>query len=153
MDILQAPRTRRGFVTAGAAALFVAALAVHAPGALAQAAGGKARLLLQVSDADPAKWNLALNNAGNVQAEFGGSNVDVEIVVFGPGIGMLKAGSPVAARVAGALQQGVKIVACENTMHGQHLTPADMLPAIGYVPSGVGELLKKQQQGWAYVRP
>ena len=28
-----------------------------------------------------------------------------------------------------------------------------LLPAIGYVPSGVGELLKKQQQGWAYVRP
>ena len=57
------------------------------------------------------------------------------------------------AAVASALQQGVKIVACENTMHGQHLTPADMLPAIGYVPSGVGELLKRQQQGWAYVRP
>lgn len=153
MHFLQAPRSRRGFVTGAGAALFAAALAVHAPAALAQAAGGKARLLLQVSDADPGKWNLALNNAGNVQSEFGASNVEIEVVVFGPGIGMLKAGSPVAARVATALQQGVKIVACENTMHGQHLTPADMLPAIGYVPSGVGELLKKQQQGWAYVRP
>lgn len=66
---------------------------------------------------------------------------------------MLKAGSPAGDRVASALKSGVRVVACENTMHGQKLTPADMLPAIGYVPSGVGELVKKQQQGWAYVRP
>ena len=32
------------------------------------------------------------------------------------------------------------------------LTPADMQPEIGYVPSGVVEVMKKQQQGWAYIR-
>jgi intracellular sulfur oxidation DsrE/DsrF family protein len=32
------------------------------------------------------------------------------------------------------------------------LVPADMLPDIGYVPSGVVEVMKKQQQGWAYIR-
>jgi uncharacterized protein len=112
------------------------------------------RLVIQVSDADPAKWGLVLNNAANVQTEFGGpSAVDVEIVVYGPGIGMLKAGSPVGDRIAAAMNNGVHVVACQNTMHGMKLTPADMLPAIGYVPSGVGEIVKKQQQGWSYVRP
>jgi intracellular sulfur oxidation DsrE/DsrF family protein len=37
-------------------------------------------------------------------------------------------------------------------MNGMKLTPADMLGEIGYVPSGVVEVMRKQQQGWAYIR-
>jgi uncharacterized protein len=144
--------TRRSLIKSSSALL---ALGAAATAAEAQTTAAKAnRVVLQVSDADPAKWGLALNNAGNVQAEFGGAaQVAVEIVVFGPGIGMLKSGSPVGARIAAVLQSGMSVVACENTMRGQKLTPADMLPTIGYVPSGVAEIVRKQQQGWAYVRP
>jgi intracellular sulfur oxidation DsrE/DsrF family protein len=74
-------------------------------------------------------------------------------VAYGPGIGMLKAGSPVKDKIDAAMGSGVAMAACQNTMRNMSLTPQDMLPQIGYVPSGVGELLKKQQQGWAYVRP
>ena len=120
---------------------------------LAQATPKRHRLVVQVSDGDPAKWILALNNAGNVLADLGASNVDVEIVAYGPGIGMLKSSSPVGGRIADAMKAGVHVVACQNTMRGQKLTPADMLPQIGYVPAGVIELMKKQEEGWAYVRP
>jgi uncharacterized protein len=154
MNEVKAPRSRRGFFAAGGAALVAAALATHAPAALAQAAGGKARLVLQVSDGDPMKWNLALNNAKNVQSDYGGtSKVDIEIVAYGPGIGMLKMGSQVGERVSEAMKAGIHVVACENTMQNLKLTKADMLSDIGYAPSGVVELMKKQQQGWAYVRP
>ena len=108
---------------------------------------------MQVSDGDAAKWNLALNNARNLQADLGAGNVDIEIVAYGPGIGMLKADSAVGARVGEALASGVKIVACENTMRGQKLTKPDMLPDVGYVSAGVVEIMQKQQQGWAYIRP
>jgi intracellular sulfur oxidation DsrE/DsrF family protein len=111
------------------------------------------RLVIQVSDNDPGKWGLALANAQNVINDLGADNVSLEIVVYGPGIGMLKKGSPVAARIAGALKSGMQIVACENTMRAQQLTQEDMLPEIGYVPAGVVELMKKQQQGYAYIRP
>jgi intracellular sulfur oxidation DsrE/DsrF family protein len=79
--------------------------------------------------------------------------VEAEIDDYGPGIGKLKGDSPVAKRIAAALKSGAKVVACENTMKGQKLVYADMLPDIGYVPAGVTELMKKQQQGWAYIRP
>ena len=111
------------------------------------------KVVMQVSDADPAKWNLALNNARNIQSDLGASNVEVEIVAYGPGIGMLKAESPVANRIGEALKANTKIVACENTMAAQKLTQADMLPAVGYVPSGAVELIKRQREGWAYLRP
>lgn len=132
----------------------VAALAALAPmAAFARARSARNKVVFQVSDADPQKWNLALNNAKNVQDDLGSEDVDIEIVAYGPGIGMLKGDSPAAARIAAALKGGIRIVACENTMKAQKLVYADMLPAIGYVPAGVVELMKKQQNGYAYIRP
>ena len=137
-----------------AATALVVLLAVGiAPAQAQQASGSKSKVVLQVSDGEAAKWNLALNNARNLQADLGAANVDIEIVAYGPGIGMLKADSAVGGRVDEALASGVKVVACENTMRGQKLTKPDMLPNVGYVSAGVVEIMQKQQQGWAYIRP
>ncbi len=131
----------------------LAAVLLFATPSQAQQPAPRARVVMQVSDNDPAKWNLALNNAKNVQADLGAANVDIEIVAYGPGINMLKADSVVAGRVGDALGAGVAVVACENTMHAQKLAKDDMLPKVGYVGAGVVELMQKQQQGWAYIRP
>lgn len=125
------------------------ATSMHGGAGNANASG----VVFQVSDNDPAKWNLALNNARNVKQEFGDKPVQIEIVAYGPGIGMLKADSPTANRVSEAIASGIQVVACQNTMKAQKLTPADMNPTVGYVPAGVVELMKRQQQGWAYIRP
>ncbi len=118
-----------------------------------EAAATKERVVIQVSGADVGKWNLALNNAKNVQQAFGADKVDIEIVTYGPGIGMLKMDSVVANRVDESKKAGIAIVACQNTMKTMKLTDADMLPNSSYVPSGVVELIKKQGQGYAYIRP
>ena len=133
-----------------AAAMLVAAAVV--PTALAQQPAEN-RVVIQVSDADAGKWNLALNNARNLQTGLGAKNVDVEIVAYGPGIGMLKADSVVGNRVGEALGGGVKVVACEITMRGQKLAKGDMLNGIGYVESGVVEIMRRQQERWVYLRP
>ncbi len=111
------------------------------------------KLLIQMSDAEPARWNLALNNAKNTQDELGAGHIEIEIVAYGPGIGMLKLDSVVNSRLADAAKAGVKIVACENTMRNQKLTKADMHPSASFVASGVVELVRKQSEGWAYIRP
>ena len=121
--------------------------------AQAQTTSIKNKVIFQVSDNDLGKWNLTLNIAKNVAQDLGEDKVELEIVAYGPGIGMLKRDSASGALIAEALRNGVKIVACENTMKGQKLTYADMLPNIGYVPAGVVELMQKQQQGFAYIRP
>lgn len=132
----------------------LAAKAKTAPVPAAQApAPVKNRVVFQVSDPDPKKWQLALNNARNIQADLGEGNVELEIVVYGPGIGMLKNGSEVAGRVEEAISSGVKIVACGNTMTTLHLTKDDMILGIDYAKAGVVELMRLQQQGWAYIRP
>lgn len=129
-------------------------LNVHA----AEAKTGKSsskheKIVIQVSDDDAKKWNLALNNAKNLQQALGADKVNLEIVVYGPGIGMLKFDSAVGTRVDEAINAGVQIVACENTMKAQKLEKTDMMSTIAYVPAGVVEIVKKQRAGYAYIRP
>ena len=113
----------------------------------------KQKVVFQVSDNDPAKWNLALNNARNVQADLGRDKVEIEIVAYGPGLNMLKAESKVAARLAEALDNEVALLACENTMTNTKVTKADMYGGISYVLAGVTHIMKRQREGWAYIRP
>jgi uncharacterized protein len=115
--------------------------------------GQTEKVVFQVSESDPKKWNLALNNIKNVQEALGKDKVEIELVVYGPGIDMLKLESAAGNRVNDAVASGVKVVACENTMDAQKLSKGDMLKSIGYVPAGVLELIKKQQLGYAYIRP
>ena len=137
-----------------ACSALVALVGLIAPTACdAQQTALRNRVVMQVSDNDPAKWNLALNNARNLQADLGAGNVEIEIVAYGPGINMLKAESVVGNRIEEALSTGVKVIACENTMRGAKLARDDMLPRVGYVGAGVVEIMQRQQQGWAYLRP
>jgi hypothetical protein len=131
-----------------AAALFLASGCASMPGTAA-----KNRVVIQVSDNDPGKWNLALNNAKNLQADLGAANVEIEIVAYGPGLNMVKAGSAVSNRIDESVMAGLNIVACENTMANQKVTKEQILPGVNYVGAGVVEIMRRQQQGWSYLRP
>lgn len=136
---------------ASAAAALLPALAT-AP-AQAQEARKPARVVVQVSEADPARWNLVLNNVANLQEDLGAANVTIEIVAYGPGLGMLKFDAPTNSRVSEAVKAGVAVLACENTMRNQKVARADMHPGVTYVAAGVTQIVKRQQEGWAYLRP
>ncbi len=143
---------RNVFTTA--ALLFSAlSMAQTAPQTTPVKAMQPARLVIQVSDAEPAKWNLALNNAKNVQEELGAKNVEIEIVAYGPGLGMLKKDAVTQGRVDEASLSGIKLIACENTMRNQKLTRADINASASFANSGVVQIMSRQNQGWAYVRP
>lgn len=123
------------------------------PPVVRPAAAEPMKVVVQVSDDDPRTWNLALNNLRNLQSALGAQNLVAELVAYGPGIGMLQRDSSVQARIAQALGDGVHVMACENTMRGRKLAPPDMIPGIGYVPSGVVEIVERERDGYAYLRP
>ncbi|MEO6361610.1 MAG: DsrE family protein [Caldimonas sp.] len=139
--------SRRSFALLAGTAALGSALPVFA-----QTTPARNKALFQVTDNDPARWNLVLSNINNLRDGVGSEGVDIELVAYGPGLLMLKSDSSVKQRIADALKSGVKVNGCENTMKVMKFTHGDMLPDIGYVPSGVVEVMKKQQQGWAYIR-
>ena len=133
----------------------VCSTAVHAQAkpAATSDVSPKHKVVFQVSDNDPKKWELTMSNIRNIQTDLGKENIAVEVVAYGPGLAMLQLDSPASNRIADALREGVKVVACENTMRGQKLTKDDMLSGISYVPAGVSEIMLLQEAGYTYVRP
>lgn len=138
-------------VLGGLGSLGPASVMAQAP-AQAQAAQ-KSKVVFQVSDGESRKWELALNNVKNVIKDLGKDNIEVEIVAYGPGIDMFKFESPVASRIDEVVKMGAHVVICENTMRAQKITKSDMLDNLGYVEAGVTQLIRRQQQGYAYIRP
>ena len=139
--------------TLGIAGILMSGVLMFGAMAAPVVAAEMAKMVIQVSDNDSAKWNLALNNAKNIQKDLGKGNVELEIVAYGPGINMLKVESGVGNRIGEAMESGVKVLACQNTMRNQKLVKEDMLSNIAYVPAGVIEIMQRQHQGWAYLRP
>jgi len=115
-------------------------------------AAGKEGVVIQISDKDPAKWNLALNVAENIQAERGKDKVDVEIVAFGPGLGMLLLDTQVGPRLKKATKEGVMLTACGNTMRKTKKTDKDLYDGVTVKKAGAIEIMDRQKQGWSYIK-
>ena len=86
--------------------LGIAALGFASSAALAEAA--KPGVVLQVSDDNPKTWGQALNVVKNIQNAYGKDKVDIEVVAFGLGAGMLKLDSPLANRIDETLATGAQ---------------------------------------------
>jgi len=125
-----------------------------ATGSLAMAAetAKKHHVVLHVTDKAPVKWNQALNNARNLQKALGKENVDVEIVVNGPGLDMMLFDSEVANRLGAASKDGVSLLACGATMKARKITKKDLHEGVKVVPGGVIEIMQKQEAGWTYIK-
>lgn len=118
-------------------------------------------LAIHVDDNDPAKMNIALNNAKNVADYYAakGEVVEIEVIAYGPGLHMYRADtSPVKDRIAAMSLENENLTfsACGNTLAGmakrEGKEPA-LISEATIVPSGVVRLMELQQQGWTYVRP
>jgi hypothetical protein len=97
-------------------------------------------------------WQTAMVLADHFLAGVKPEPADVEILAYGGGIDTLKKGSPTAQTIANLEKQGVHFVACESAMRTHHIEKADLLPGVTSVPSGVVELVEKQEAGWSYVK-
>ena len=150
----RAPRLLAAALLALAGELACAAGPAAAPQAVAvaPAEGAREPAIFAVTDDDAKKWNLTLGNIGNAIDGIGANAAEIELVVYGPGIAMLKKDSPVAERIAAAQKRGVRVYACQNSMRGFNLQLSDLAPGVGVVPSGVVELIRRQHAGYAYVR-
>ena len=116
----------------------------------------KNKLVIQVSTDDPRTQMIALNNAVNMQKMYGIDDIDIEIVAYGPGLGLLTKKSTQAERVTSLAMQDITFSACGNTMAKVAKKTGKMpelLEGVGQVTAGVARIMELQQQGYAYIRP
>ncbi len=114
------------------------------------------KVVIQVSTDDARTQKIALNNAVNLQKHYGVDNVAIEIVAYGPGLGLLTKKSAQSDRVESLALSDIKFSACGNTMKKMAKKSGNMpilLEGVGEVPAGVARIMELQEQGYAYVRP
>lgn len=113
----------------------------------------KLAVVVHVNFADAGEQGHGLKNIENVLKSSEG-NADVEVVCHSGGIGLVeKARTEHGELVASLIKRGVRFVACENTMRRNAIQKDDLLPGVGTVPSGTVEVIRKQQDGFAYFKP
>lgn len=99
------------------------------------------------------KINLALGNMRNVFDDLGEDQLEIAFVGNSEGLALMYKESEYKERVEELFDRGATFAACANTMKAKNLTKDDLLDFVYIVPSGVGEIVKKQFEGFAYVRP
>jgi uncharacterized protein len=134
----------------GAAALALVAVLA----AVSQTTGtGKHKVVFQMTEAEGDPWESLIGHVTNLRAAFakdGGSQV--EVVFFGPGLNMLlKKNAAYEERLKQLADSGVKLSACQNAMRHRNVKTEDLFPFASQVDSGVAELTRQQEAGWAYI--
>lgn len=113
-------------------------------------------LVLQLSDADPAKQAMALSVPNNLLKYYGPDDIDIEVVTFGPGVQLLFADSKHAEMVDSLVAQGVRFDVCMNTIDSiarETGRKPELNPNAIPVRAGVAQILKLVDEGYTLVRP
>jgi intracellular sulfur oxidation DsrE/DsrF family protein len=114
----------------------------------------KHRVLFHLDEGSRGQVRLVFANVENLVADFGEGNVEVELVVNAEGVlALLKVPDLHGPHIERLRAKGVRICVCENSLRQMGLTKAALLDGVETVPAGVGELVRKQAEGWAYIRP
>lgn len=162
-------RTRFKRLWSGAGAALIAAViagsGLAAPAALAQTKlqaplpdkpFADHHLIIQLSDRAPAKQALALSVPYNLLKFYDPDRISIVVVAFGPGIDLLRAGSPNRARVDSLISQGVEFDICMNTvdtLERETGRKVDINPKAVNVQVGVARILELAEKNYTVVRP
>ena len=85
--------------------------------------------------------------------------VKIVVVTHSAGVDFLlqgaedKNGNPYEGTVAQLVAKGVEFRVCKITLERRHIDPKKVIPEAKLVPSGVVEVTKLQQEGYAYLKP
>ena len=78
----------------------------------------------------------------------------IEVVMYGKGFELvMPEKSTVIKDVEAAMKNpNVSFKVCEIAMRNQKLEKSQLLPNVGTVPDGIGEIVTKQTHGWGYIK-
>lgn len=132
---------------------------------------GKQKVVYHINYDNPKKQAGALRNIQNHINAVGAENLDLKVVLHGNGLALLldpdsldklkkfkhaNADENMSAKVSNLKGQGVEFQVCNNTVKGRKVNIESDLYDVSkedIVPSGVAEVAKLQQDGYAYIKP
>jgi intracellular sulfur oxidation DsrE/DsrF family protein len=110
------------------------------------------KVVIQLTSGDTLAWKGVLKNISHLYDTWG-DKVQIELVAHGHGVEFLVNGKTTQeAKIGELAKRGVQFRACENSLKDRKLTKQDVIGAAGTVPSGVAEVVMKEEDGWSYLK-
>ena len=110
------------------------------------------RIVIQLSSNDTLVWKGLMNNLKHLKAGWADS-VLIEVVAHGPGLDFLTKGKTTQQeKISHFKQMGITFIACENTMMERKIPKESIIAEAAFVRMGIGEIVRKQEQGWSYIK-
>lgn len=120
----------------------------------AKAVKSEYRAVFELNSGDDKDIRGTLRNMSNILRDPRlKGKIQLELVAHSGGIVTFMKKNDYSSLLKKLVEQGVILSACENTMRERDIDKSEILPFVSFVPSGVGELVIRQQQGWAMVHP
>jgi intracellular sulfur oxidation DsrE/DsrF family protein len=90
-----------------------------------------------------------LREVGSVNPE-----TEMEVVMYGRGLGLVVPGrSTMIEEARQAISRpNVSFKVCEISLKNQKVDKSQLLPNVGTVPDGIGEIVSRQKEGWGYIK-
>lgn len=120
---------------------------------------GKQKVVYHINYSDEKELDGALRNIQNHINAVGKENLDLRVVMHGPGIALLQIANKnpdFSDKVSNLKRQGIHFNVCNNTLVGKKLDYKTDLYDVSkedIVPSGVAEIAHLESQGFSYVKP
>lgn len=112
------------------------------------------RVIFHLGEDSEEKVNEVFNNLRNLLVDLGEENVEVELLTNGKGVmAMRNDNESNGLRIRHLAKQGVRFAVCANSLKHLKIASEELVSEAEIVPAGVSELVKKQIEGWAYIRP
>lgn len=112
------------------------------------------KVIFHIDESFKARAKQVLANITNLLDDFGEGNVQVELLANGDAVRMfLNIPDNFSEQIRSLVKRDVKFVACAHSLDHLNLTSAELIDVVEIVPAGVSEIVKKQMDGWAYIRP
>lgn len=133
---------------------------VSVPYRPAPANGDAVKVLIHVNSIKAARSAETLDEIENLVRYYRSQaqSARVEVVMNGEGLGLVRADVTRFAERIRRMQQeydNLTFAACQNTIvrlkREQGIT-AQLLPGVTVIDSGVAQIMRRQQQGWAYIQ-
>lgn len=116
------------------------------------AGSSKHRIIMQLSSNDTLVWKGLMNNLKHLKAGWSDSVV-IEVVAHGPGLDFLTKGKTTQQeKITYFKNMGIEFIACENTIAERKIARETIISEAGFVKMGIGEIVRKQEQGWSYIK-
>lgn len=77
----------------------------------------------------------------------------IEVIAFADGVEMYKKANNYKELLTALKDKGVVFAQCSTTMEDRHIAKDELFDFVNYVPSGNGEIILRQYEGWAVVHP